>query len=267
MEKCKCYPKNSDYETWRQRNPEKEKEIKRKSYLKNKDKINIKNKEWQKNNLEKFREYNRRFRKNNPERAKEHSKKWREKNKEKIKISSILYREKNKEKIKKYRREHKISKYKNIPRFRTYEVLSRAIFRAIKDKKAGRKWESLVGYTIDDLMVHLESKFESWMSWENYGKYEEGKLKWHIDHIIPQSVFKYETAEDEEFKKCWALENLQPLEAVENMKKGRKIIKDYECKCYPNNSFYPTYCPIHSGSYHEWKYGDGWDEEEEKNEE
>jgi 5-methylcytosine-specific restriction endonuclease McrA len=84
-------------------------------------------------------------------------------------------------------------------------------------KKQGRSWEKLVGYTIEDLIKHLENQFTGDMSWENYGK-------WELDHIKPKSLFKYETAEDAEFKKCWALENLQPLSKIENRKKRNKYI-------------------------------------------
>jgi len=62
----------------------------------------------------------------------------------------------------------------------------------------------------------LESKFKNGMSWKNYGK-------WHIDHAIPDIRFRYKSPEDEEFKKCWALNNLQPLWAKENIRKGGKI--------------------------------------------
>jgi len=41
----------------------------------------------------------------------------------------------------------------------------------------------------------------------------------------PQSKLLYTSMESENFKKCWALENLQPLEAVANRKKHDKIIK------------------------------------------
>ena len=61
-------------------------------------------------------------------------------------------------------------------------------------------------------MEHLEKLFETWMTWGNYGK-------WHIDHIKPRSLFNYEKPEDKDFQECWALKNLQPLEASENLKK------------------------------------------------
>lgn len=95
-----------------------------------------------------------------------------------------------------------------------------AIYLALKGNKAGRSWESLVGYTIDDLKIHLEKQFDKNMSWDNCGKYEEGKFRWHIDHIKPKSLFKYKNPEDKEFKECWVLKNLRPLEAVENMRKS-----------------------------------------------
>jgi len=55
------------------------------------------------------------------------------------------------------------------------------------------------------------------MTWDNNGSY------WYINHIIPQSYYKYVSIEDESFKKCWALDNLQPLEAKENLKKSNKL--------------------------------------------
>jgi len=54
------------------------------------------------------------------------------------------------------------------------------------------------------------------MSWSNYGK-------WHIDHIIPLDFFKVSDPGDPKFKAAWGLENLQPLWAVDNMKKSNKL--------------------------------------------
>ncbi len=56
------------------------------------------------------------------------------------------------------------------------------------------------------------------MSWENYGSY------WWLDHIKPRSSFNYESPDDKELKECWALENLQPLEKIANIRKGNKIL-------------------------------------------
>lgn len=75
-------------------------------------------------------------------------------------------------------------------------------------------------WTIDDLIKHLEYQFEPWMNWQNYGN----KLGcWSIDHIYPDSRFNYKSVDDKEFQKCWALENLQPLDHIKNIKKRDKI--------------------------------------------
>jgi len=157
---------------------------------------------------------------------KEHYKKYYQKNKDKYKeryrknrIEFIKYSTKWKkehpEKVKVNRRKHD-QIYRLNPKFRVDHNLSRHIEKALERKKAGRKWEKLVGYTLEDLIKHLESKFDNKMTWENYGSY------WDIDHIKPKSLFHYKNPEDPEFKKCWALENLQPLEHTANMKKWKK---------------------------------------------
>lgn len=76
---------------------------------------------------------------------------------------------------------------------------------------------SSLPYTTKELMEHLEKLFKPGMSWENYGK-------WHIDHIIPDCNFKYKSMNDADFLKSWSLNNLQPLWAIENLKKGKKCL-------------------------------------------
>ena len=113
-----------------------------------------------------------------------------------------------KEYSKKYMKERR----KN-PKRRLNHNISVAICKALKGKKAGRHWEDLVGYTLQDLMKRLEDLFDENMNWENQGSY------WEIDHIKPKSLFEYKSPKDSEFKKCWALSNLQPLEKNENRRK------------------------------------------------
>ena len=46
----------------------------------------------------------------------------------------------------------------------------------------------ILGCNSQTLKQHLESKFESWMNWDNYGKYNGCEhYGWDIDHIIPIS--------------------------------------------------------------------------------
>ena len=88
---------------------------------------------------------------------------------------------------------------------------------AHKNKK-GVHWESLVGYSAHNLKNHLEKQFTEGMSWENYGRYG-----WHIDHIIPISVFNFNGPHDIDFQRCWALDNLQPLWAHDNLTKHARL--------------------------------------------
>jgi hypothetical protein len=103
----------------------------------------------------------------------------------------------------------------DIARIRMNKRVATLMWYSLKGKKNGCKWEALAGYTCADLMRHLEALFQPGMSWENMGR-------WHIDHIRPQSSFSYATADDPEFKACWALTNLQPLWEIDNLRKGSK---------------------------------------------
>lgn len=87
--------------------------------------------------------------------------------------------------------------------------------------KRGRRSFDLVGYSVADLQAHLEARFLPGMSWENYGQ-------WHIDHIIPLSAFNYETPDDYDFRRAWALANLQPLWASENYRKKNRLAAPFQ---------------------------------------
>lgn len=93
---------------------------------------------------------------------------------------------------------------------------STLIHRALGKAKAGRSWKTFVDYSLEELMAHLERQFLPGMTWKNKGD-------WHIDHIMPRSSFEYSSPDDPEFKKCWSLSNLQPLWAVDNIRKNAKI--------------------------------------------
>ena len=74
----------------------------------------------------------------------------------------------------------------------------------------------MVGMSSIEFKAYLEKQFKDGMSWENYGY-----RGWHIDHIIPISSANNE----EELIKLCHYTNLQPLWAVDNFKKGSKIIQ------------------------------------------
>jgi len=81
--------------------------------------------------------------------------------------------------------------------------------------------EKNLGYNASDLCAHLEAKFDAHMTWDNHGR--GNGYHWHIDHIKPQMDFPYTSLDDINFKKCWDLSNLRPLEQKENIRQGIKL--------------------------------------------
>lgn len=142
--------------------------------------------------------------------------------KEKLRIAKIeymqKYRKENKEEINRKKRKENLSQMQILS-----HTISSAIYRVLKGIKSDRHWEDLVGYSIQELKEHLEKQFNKNMTWDNMGEY------WEIDHIIPLNLFSYKTEQDEQFKICWSLVNLRPLEKIANKsrpKDGRDISKE-----------------------------------------
>lgn len=91
-----------------------------------------------------------------------------------------------------------------------------------------------VDWNVEELKKYLESKMKPGMSWENYGR-KKGHACWEIDHVIPINArtedgsYYWNHLDDpnsEDFKKCFSLDNLQPMWAEENNKKNNRI--DYD---------------------------------------
>ncbi len=72
-----------------------------------------------------------------------------------------------------------------------------------------------MGCTGAQLKSHLESKFLPGMTWENHGL-----RGWHIDHIKPLALF--DLTDLEQYRQACHYTNLQPLWAIDNLKKGVK---------------------------------------------
>lgn len=172
-----------------------QKEYQRKWNCQNKEKRRAYSWKWRRNNKEKHRAISNRWYKNNKKKKAKYLKKWRKENREAIRKYFRNYLQKPKQKIR--------------------MSISSRIYKALKGKKAGKHWEDLVGYTLKELKQRLECQFKEGMSWDNYGD-------WHIDHKKPLSSFSYEKSDEQAFKDCWALANLQPLWAEENFKKNNK---------------------------------------------
>ena len=250
---CARYQKNIEEER------EKSRKRRAKHYAKNKDKINARAREWRtdinnqdkvneqnqymrdwyQNNKDKVKEDGKKYREKNRDKTNARAKKYREENKEKLNEGHKKYREKNKEKLSEYHKEYfqqnkekqaKDNKYRyhNDPNYKLRLLVAGHIRYALK--KGNKAGQSILPYvdwnSYEELKEHLESQFEPWMTWENHGAYHPTEKRWQIDHIIPQSVLLegVTSMDDPKFRECWALENLRPLEARENLSKGSKIL-------------------------------------------
>lgn len=151
----------------------------------------------------------------NPEKMKAKRDKWYAANKNYHYALSRKWRKDNPIRIKELQKRYNDKKVSTI-KGRLSSSMAGGIYKSLKRKKKGYHWESIVNFTVEQLKEHLENQFKDGMSWDNYGK-------WHIDHIIPITFFHYNSFNDVEFKMCWRLENLQPLWATDNIRKGNKV--------------------------------------------
>lgn len=158
----------------------------------------------------------------NPEKKKINNKKSYGKTIEKRKKTTQIYRANNKEKRNATNRRWRKNNPPTLKNKLNYSISRGMNGSLATGSKNHRHWETLVDFTIDQLKKHLERLFEPGMVWDNYGIY------WEIDHKIPIAVFNYEKPEHEDFKRCWSLKNLQPLELSKNRAKGRKIEKPFQ---------------------------------------
>lgn len=188
-----------------------------------KDCLNGNSKKWQKENKERSNENIRKWQIKHREICIARKRNARASNPDKYRQKDKEYREKNIEKVGESRRKYMANLLKT-PRGRLNHLISLGIRQRLKkDSKAGRHWETLVDFTLDELKQHIEKQFTDGMNWERYIK---GEI--HIDHIIPLSVHNFETPEDVDFKKAWALDNLRPMWAQENIIKSNKLDKPFQ---------------------------------------
>ncbi len=78
--------------------------------------------------------------------------------------------------------------------------------------------EEELGYSYLEFAQHLESTWDLWMNWDNYGKSKNGTRTWEIDHVKP--VKRYHSEGIYEASIINALSNLRALESTANNRKN-----------------------------------------------
>ena len=172
-------------------------------------------------NLEHISEYNRNYVLNN----KENKKLYKLKNKEKIKEQDKHYRLNNKEKYKQWRIDNRKLISNNLNEYNKHKKLKDPLFKLSCNirslignsiKRQGYKKTSstfeILGCSFEEFKQHLENQFTKEMNWNNAGK-------WHIDHIYPVSL----ATDENHLIKLNHYTNLQPLWAIDNIKKGNRV--------------------------------------------
>jgi hypothetical protein len=130
-------------------------------------------------------------------------------NKAHIIAKATQWNKTHREKTRAYHCKH-MAIYRRNPKNKILEAVRKRLKKVLKNNKKGFSISKSIGCTPDQLRQHIESQFKNGMSWANYGM-------WHIDHIKPISSFSIE-----ELGQANHYTNLQPLWALENLRKGNQ---------------------------------------------
>lgn len=186
-------------------------EVSRQRYLRNPEPVKRRVREYHCQNRDKILKRNRNRYKNDPEfRAR-------------LELINAKWRKENPERHRESQRNHLRRVRATCEKRRIRDRISAGIRISLLTGKCGSSWETLVGYTIDDLIKRLKKTIPPGYSWEDA---ISGKLE--IDHITPVSAFHFTSPEDIDFKRCWSLSNLRLLSIFDNRSKGAKLTKPFQ---------------------------------------
>jgi hypothetical protein len=186
-------------------NSEHGKNVHHKYYIDNYDKIRDTQALYRVNHIDEIRYLDRERYANNPEKFKEYQKAYR--------ANPI-----NKELIKARSRIHIFNKRHNDMQFKIRDNLRSRVYMALKGKSKSDNTVKLLGCSLEKVLEYLQSMFEDGMTMDNHGEV------WHIDHIIPCSL--YDLSNEEEQKCCFNYLNTRPLFVEDNLKRGARLTAD-----------------------------------------
>ncbi len=206
---------------YHQTHKEKRSAYRKQYYINNKETEGARNKQYAILHADKLSEYYQQYRDDHKKDIAEYSKEYAEQNKDVIAIRKAEYMRERKQ---------------IDPAFKLRAIISTKIATVLKLNESSKDGDSCLTYlpySIGELRTHIEKQFESWMTWENHGRYDPliwddndlSTWTWQLDHIIPQSDLPYTSMSDSNFKKCWGLDNLRPYSAKQNLLDGTTKIR------------------------------------------
>lgn len=160
--------------------------------------------------------------------GKEMCRKYKETNKEKIALYNKKYKLEKKEQISEYNKKYNKENREKIQQRQTkthkerrktdlnfrLTINMRNRFKKFFNGKFG-KMNDTTGCSMENFKRWMEYSFKDGMTFENYGSI------WHIDHVIPCSLFDF--SDDSQKKICFNWKNMRPLFATENISRGNKV--------------------------------------------
>lgn len=167
---------------------------------------------WRKNNPEKTKMWQARY--HASDRGKRMMATWRKVNADKLKARSSRFWKANPEKRRAMWRRQGLRRYSTPHGKLMVNARNRlrSVFALLGMKKPVSTLK-LTGCNWSQLKTHIESQFKAGMSWENYGIHG-----WHVDHKKP--IASFDLTDESQLRECFHFSNLQPLWAIENLKKG-----------------------------------------------
>jgi len=152
-------------------------------------------------------------------RKSENHKKWSENNREYLTEYHKKWRTENVDKWRKTKRDYEKNRKDSDPLYKLVANFRTAIYTVLKESNVDKygHYFDVLQYTPKELINHLEKQFKDDMTWDNYGI-------WHVDHKSPITSFDIQEMGDEEFMRCWCLDNLQPMWGEENIRKSNKVL-------------------------------------------
>jgi hypothetical protein len=146
---------------------------------------------------------------------------WQKDNRDRLNDYHQKWREKNIDKHREYKRKYEKHRKDTDPLYKLITNFRTAIWTVLKESNVDKygHYFDVLQYSPEELINHLEKQFKDDMTWDNYGI-------WHVDHKSPITSFDIQEMGDEEFMRCWCLDNLQPMWGEENIRKSNKILED-----------------------------------------
>lgn len=182
-----------------------DRETARARYALNREKERERTRAWREANRDKARAATRRWHEENKTDRNARNKRWREENPDAERQRKKAWRTKNPE-------YHRVRMQTDVF-YRISKVVRNRLTNALRAKGIAKTSSSaeLIGCSVEELKAHLEGQFQAGMSWANHGE-------WHVDH--KRALAAFDLSDPTQMAEACHFTNLQPLWAVDNLRKG-----------------------------------------------